>query len=153
MAEIDEEGRRAYKEVYRIIQHSDSKIQKKIPQKFIDVITSVMSEEYEPNIDYSISVNQQTLLPETLAIMALVYRDYICSKEKKEMLLVEEIKRLKEIEAEKHAKYNPDNIFKKKVDTQKLELEKEEQTAIIEYKRQNFFVKILKKIKKVLFND
>ena len=103
---------KAYKEIYRIIEHSEKEIQDKMPRKFMNVIETAMSKEYEPNIDYSISINEQKLMPETFAIMAIIYRDFICSKEEKNILLEKENKELKKIEQEKIDLYNPDNIFK-----------------------------------------
>ena len=39
---------KAYKGVYRIIEHSEISIQNKIPKKLIHVIKSAISKEYEP---------------------------------------------------------------------------------------------------------
>lgn len=42
--------------------------------------------DYEINIDYSVDIKKQ-LLKETKIILSLIYRDYLCSKEKREELL------------------------------------------------------------------
>jgi len=115
----------------------------------MNVIETAMSKEYEPNIDYNISINEQKLMPETFAIMAVVYRDFICSKEKRALLLENEKKELDKIEQEKRELYNPDNIFTNRNNKQKIdESNGTNEANIIEYK-ENIFKKILNKLKRL----
>ena len=141
---------KAYKEIYRIIEHSEKEIKDKIPIKFMNVIETTMSKEYEPNIDYNISINEQKLMPETFAIMAVIYRDFICSKEKKAVLLENEKKELEKIEEEKRELYNPDNLFKKqneiKEEIQEEIQEESNMVSMVEYK-EPLIKRIINKIK------
>lgn len=142
---------KAYKEIYEIIKHSAKEIQEKIPNKFLNVIKSAMSKEYEPNIEYSKNINEQNLMPETYAIMAVIYRDFICSKEKRVILLEDEKRDLEKIEEERRELYNPDNIFKNRNKKENVD----ENTGIgdaniIEYK-ETIFKKIINGLKR-LFN-
>lgn len=138
---------KAYKEIYRIIEHSEKEIKDKIPIKFMNVIETTMSKEYEPNIDYNISINEQKLMPETFAIMAVIYRDFICSKEKRVVLLENEKKELDKIEQEKREIYNPDNLFKKRNGVIDEEIqEKSNMVSIVEYK-EPLIKRIINKIK------
>jgi len=139
---------KAYKEIYRIIEHSEKKIKDKIPKKFMNVIEMTMSKEYEPNIDYNISINEQKLMPETFAIMAVIYRDFICSKEKRDILLEDEKNKIEKIEQQKRELYNPDNIFIKRNKQNIDEINKTNETNIIEYK-EKIFRKILNKLKRL----
>ena len=54
----------------------------------------------------------------------------------------------KKIEAEMRERYNPDNLFKKKEKEEQNNEVKQENTELIEYKKQNIFKKILNKIMK-----
>lgn len=138
---------KAYKEIYRIIEHSDEEIKNKIPKKFLNVIKSAMSREYEPNIDYNISLNEQDLMPETFAIMAVIYRDFICSKEKRAILLENEKNELEKIEQEKRELYNSDNIFEKRnIQKENVEQEQESSVAMVDYK-ESFMKRVINKIK------
>ena len=107
---IDEKTKKSYKEVYRILEHCSLEIKNKIHKKFINTIYENMSKDYEPIIDYSINVNNQNLMPETYTIMALIYRDFICDKEKQKLLYEKENQERKQIEQDKRKKYNP-NMF------------------------------------------
>ena len=98
------------------------------------------------NIDYTKTINDQELLHETRVILSLIYRDYICTAEKRNSLIKSDKEDLERIENELREKYNPDNLFKKKKDTEDTNIPKEE-NAIIEVKKGNIFRRILNKIK------
>lgn len=75
-----------FNEVYDVISHFEEEMQEKIPKSFINVIKKNRDLDYEINIDYSVDIKKQ-LLKETKIILSLIYRDYLCSKEKREELL------------------------------------------------------------------
>lgn len=75
-----------FSEVYDVISHFEEEMQEKIPKSFINVIKKNRDLDYEINIDYSVDIKKQ-LLKETKIILSLIYRDYLCSKEKREELL------------------------------------------------------------------
>lgn len=128
-------------EVYDIIYKMN--LYDKIPKSFIELIKSNRNPEYKVNIDYSRNINEQNLQKGTRIILALIYRDFLCSSEKKEELRVKDKEELLKIEKELREKYNPDNIFKKKEVNEEKIVENRE---IIEYKEEKFWKKILKKI-------
>ena len=75
--------------------------------------------------------------------------NYWCKdeNEKKELLKMYS-ENDKKIEAEMRERYNPDNLFKKKEKEEQNNEVKQENTELIEYKKQNIFKKILNKIMK-----
>lgn len=75
----------------------------------------------------------------------MIYRDYICTAEKRNALIQADKKELERIENELREKYNPDNLFKKKEETENTSIPKE--NAIIEVKKESIFRKIINKIK------
>lgn len=132
----------AFSEVYDIINHLDKKLYKRIPIGFIQMIKEYKDNTYQPQIDYSKSINKQKLLKDTDIILSLIYRDYICSDEKREELKYNDIIQLKKEQEEKAIEFNYDDIFKKKKQDASINLN----TEIVEYK-ENFFKKIIRFIK------
>ena len=131
----------AFSEVYDIIYNFE--INNKIPKNFIELIDNNRDKQYKVNIDYTKSINDQELQKGTRVILALIYRDYLCSIEERECLIKQDKEILEKIEKEKREKYNYDNLFKNK-ETPRI---KEEVVAMVEYKQSNFILKILNKIK------
>ncbi len=80
---IDNIYQNALKETYDILQNTDSELINKVPTKFISFLKNNMNVNYTTNIDDNISISQQTLLPETEAILALIYRSYWSTEEEK----------------------------------------------------------------------
>lgn len=134
----------SFSEVYEIILHMDKKISQKIPDKFINFIKQNKKEDYTTNIDYSKNINEQELQRGTRIILSIIYRDYLCEDEKKKKVMQEDNKELIKIENELKEKYNTSNLLKKN----NIPIPKKEE--IIEYKKENFLKKLLRKIKKIL---
>lgn len=94
----------AFTEVYDVINHMEIEMQEKIPQKFIILIKENRDLDYKLNINYKEDIKKQ-LLKESKVILSLIYRDFLCSKEKKEKLLqldLEEIRKEEKILSEKY---------------------------------------------------
>lgn len=100
-------------EVVDILKHTDEKIVKKINPNFLSFLNKNKSPNYIVNIDYLNKNWKNELDNKTKAILALIYRDYIVSKEEKERLIEIEKEKINKIEEEKREKYNPNNLFKK----------------------------------------
>lgn len=72
----DENYKNALEEVYDILQNTDEELIQKIPQKFLNFVKENMNQEYISNIDYNAEIDKQKLLPETEAILSLIYKSY-----------------------------------------------------------------------------
>jgi hypothetical protein len=113
----------------------------KIPFGFKQIVSTEKSKTYYPKI--SEPIEECTLKEETTIILAVIYRDFLCSKQEKEKLIERDSNNLQEFEKELRKKYNPDNIFKNRKNLQPvLENNISEENAIIEYKEKNFIQKI-----------
>lgn len=132
-------------EVYDIIYHMEEELFNKIPKNFIDLMKQNRDENFEVNIDYSKSINDQDLQRGTRVILSLIYRDYLCSEEQRKTLIEKDEKELKQIEEEIREKYNPDNLFKKRIEEKE---EPEEQNSMVIYK-ETIIQKLFNKIKKL----
>ncbi len=143
---MKEEYREAFSEVEQIINLMPSGLANKIPLGFKKIIESEKSKTYIPNVTEPIE--QSELKPETTIILAVMYRDFLCSKEERAKLIARDANKLAEFENALREKYNPDNIFKnRKVQNETNYNDTVQETAIIEYKKKNFLQKIFDKIK------
>ncbi len=91
-----EEGttKQAFREVYDIIRHMEDELSEKIPKSFKEILKENMDLAYPVKIDYGKSINEQELLHETRIILSLIYRDYLCSPEKRKELMEADRKEL-----------------------------------------------------------
>lgn len=144
---------KAYAEVDKILSFMDTAYVEKIPKKMRDLFRNEKLQDYEPNINPKISLDEQNLQKKTYAILAMLNLNYWCKdeEEKKELIkLYAENDRKREEELRE--KYNPDNIFKNK-QTESISNTEESNTSLIEYKESNFFKKIISKIMSLFKRD
>ena len=135
-----------YSEVYSILNTMSEKDVKKLPKKFLELIQNKKSESYDPKYDLKRPLKEQNVKQETLAFLALLYLNYWCDSEEEKKELMEQFnENEKKHQEELREKYNPDNLFKKKVTEENKE--KTETTSLIEYK-ETIFQKIINKLKK-----
>lgn len=139
--------RQAYSEIDEFLGLLSEEQRNEIPKKLRDFFKEEKDQEYFKNIDKDISIKDQNLKEETLAIIALLNLQYWCKDE-------EEKKRLQEIYAQNekeyqdmlYEKYNPNDIFKKKEGTTiENNNEIKEKMQMVEYK-DSVFKRIINKI-------
>ena len=133
-------------QINEILKYMEPNLKARIPKKFISYFENNKSQEYNWNIDKSLPLEKQDLLPTTKEILAVLYKDFICDDVERvkleKTLSNNEIKYQEEL----RKKYNPDNIFKdRQKSTEYVETQKEN-TEIAAYK-ESFFSKIISKIK------
>ncbi len=83
---LDPTVRKAYAEVYDIIYHMEMDLFEKIPESFFVMLEENMDRDYIVNIDYDLGINNQELLPETRAALAMIYSNFICDEKEKQEL-------------------------------------------------------------------
>ena len=133
-------------QINEILKYMEPNLKARIPKKFISYFENNKSQEYNWNIDKSLPLEKQDLLPTTKEILAVLYKDFICDDVERvkleKTLSNNEIKYQEEL----RKKYNPDNIFKdRQKSTEYVETQKAN-TEIATYK-ESFFSKIISKIK------
>lgn len=131
----------AFCEVYDVINHMSKEMQEKIPKSFVNLIKDNRDLDFKFYIDYSIDIKEQ-LLEETKVILSLIYRDYLCDKEKREKLLArdsEEIRREETILQEKY-----------KIDFENRKKDIQEENLPIKVEKGKWYIKIIDFIKKIL---
>ncbi len=108
--------REAFSEIDAIFELMPKNLLNKIPKKFREIIKNEKAVKYKPNI--SEPIEEVELKEETIIILALIYRDFLCSNEEKERLKLRDAQKMKEAEEVIRKKYNPDDIFKNRKNTQ-----------------------------------
>lgn len=131
--------KKAFKEIYIIINDLSEELYSKIPKSFISLVKENMDLKYNVSLE---KIEQKGEMPETKAIMALMYRDYLCDKETRDKLIEQEKAEI----TKEYEKYN--NMFKNKENTIQEEPKTSNQLMVIEEKR---YIKIFNKIKNFFF--
>jgi len=144
---ISHEYQIAATDVLDVIKHLPEDTTNKIPQKLISFFESVSIESYKPEIDYSKGLDKIELKEKSKALLAMVYRNYICSNEEREnfdKILFENEQKYQE---ELRGKYNPDKIFENNAEN--LVRENSDNVQLVEYK-EKWYQKLINKILKFL---
>ena len=139
---------KAYAEVDKILSFMEVKYVEKIPKKMREMFKNEKLQDYEPNIDKNIPLEEQQLERKTFAILAMLNLNYWCeNQEEKQELLRAYSDNDKKHREELEEKYNSDIFLKNKNKEQDVEKEKDKIVSVVEYKEKNFIKKLLDKIK------
>ena len=143
---IDNTYKNAFKEVYEILQNSEESLVKKVPQKFINFLLDNMNKDYTSNINAEISIDKQSILPETENILSLIFRSYWATdKEKLEFLAKDKQELFQEEENKKKKFKNINEIFEKKQNINNITITND----LMVIPKKNFIQKLFKKIFKI----
>lgn len=144
---MKQEYREAFTEVNEIIKLMPIELVNKIPTKFREMMEEERDKTYLPDIKEPLE--KCKLKNETVIILGLIYRDFLCLPEERKKLQEKDAKELQvaqqALEQEIRQKYNPDNIFKKNIEKQALQ--KEEKSLIV-VQEEKWYKKIFELIKK-----
>lgn len=141
---MNEDIRKAYKEIFVILQFVSNEFIEKLPKKFIEFIEREKDNEYLPNISPDIPLENQHLLSDTLNILAILKLNYWCKDKNEKQELLDILKENeKQYQKELHEKYNI-NFNRKK--EKKYQTENNSETALLPIKEKNFIHQILIKI-------
>ena len=149
---MEQKYKKALSEVNIILAHTEKEVKDKIPEYFIQYIKENMDKNHRIKIQNNKELLEQNIMLETKQIIALMYRDYICTKDEREKLIRQEKEKYKKIEKEKQEKYKID--FKKIAQrkTQKNIIDKvktKEKSSLIERKEEKWYNNIIDKILKI----
>ena len=131
----------AFSEVYDVINHMSKEMQEKIPKSFVNLIKDNRELAFKFYIDYSIDIKEQ-LLEETKVILSLIYRDYLCDKEKREKLLAIDLEEIRREETVLQEKY--------KIDFESRKKDMQVENLPIKVEKGKWYIKIIDFIKKIL---
>lgn len=135
------EKKKEYVEVLEVLNYISSGDYFKIPHEKLEFFEENKDLQYTFSYDKKLSLAEQNVSREAMAILVQLYKDYIASPEEKDK--IEEILRLNYIKNEHDKKgIYKDNIFQKPI--KKQEIAKVEEV--------NWFKKFILKIKNILYS-
>ena len=146
---IDIVYQRAFCEVLEILRYIPKLDYEKIPLEIIEVMEDNCCKGYNIKYNPLISLQEQNSAEEARIIIAIFFRDYWATEEQKKKILLKEKIDFEKIEEEKRNKYNIENIFQNKKYNDLEYIENIMNTQMI-VKKENFWVKILTKLKKIV---
>ena len=147
----------AYTEVYEILSYMPINYIKKLPIELLNLFEQKRNKDYKYCVNIKKKINEQDMLDETRSILAVLYRDFWSTPEKKEIILQKEKIERDVYQNELRKKYNPDNIFQNNSQLIKRKIQDNSpdskvfnnNVAMVEYK-ESIFKKIMNKIKNIL---
>lgn len=143
--ETDIQTKQTYSEIDEFLELLDEKTRDEVPAKLREFFKKEKDNNYHKDIKPNISIKEQNLKKETLALIALLNLQYWCKDEnEKERLKKVYTNNENKYQEELRIKYNPDNIFKKT----NTEITKE--VALVEVKEEKWYKKLFNFFKKVL---
>ena len=147
---VTEKFAKSAKEVNFILSYMPVSDVNKIPIKFRNFLNNVEDNNYVPNINPYISIEEQILMEKTKDILAIIYRNYFCNAEERNFLDKKMYENQTYYNKQLKEKYNSD-VFKKR--TPKSEDSKKNivnNTMIIQYENKSIFDKIKNFFKKII---
>lgn len=146
---VSEEYKIAATEVLDIVEHLSLNATNKIPLQLLDFFKDVSMEDYKPEFDYSDGLEKINFTPKTKALLAMIYRNYLCSEEERKELDQKLFENEEKYQQELREKYNPDKIFQNSELEENAKEENNQNTALIEYKEKKWYHKIFEKIRQL----
>ena len=132
----------AFTQVYVILNELDDEDYAKIPPEVVDAINR--NKEYEFEIDESVDLKDNNLLPEARALLFKIYRDYLASESQRKKILKMQNEERRKRELKKQQQYNSDIFANKETETiQKSELEIQQQSIHPVPYKESIFKKLL----------
>ena len=134
----------AITEVLYILKYLPKDMTANIPTNFLNFLNENSIPDYKPDFDLSKGLDNVRLKHKTKILLAIIYRNYICSEQERldydKILLQNE----NEYQVKFKEKYNTDNIFKET----KTEKNSDNINQLVIYKK-SYFTRIKDFIKKI----
>lgn len=136
--------KKAFSEVDMILDLIDSEMKNKVSANFIKFIKEEKDNNYKPNINPELPLEEQNILPETIDILALLKLNYWCNEEEKKELLKVLNKNEQQFQKEAKEKYDIDKLFKTNKTKEIINLPEKGES-------ENFIKKFIKFIKNIIW--
>ena len=137
---MDRAYEEAFAEIDEIFKIMPIDLLSKIPAQFRQMISENRARDYEVRIQEQLE--EKILKKETIAILGLIYRDFLASPEERDELQKRDAEELDRIEKENAEQYDIENVFSKRKNKQNED--SENSTELVVYEKKGFFRKIIK---------
>ena len=142
MENIEVFNNKVLKQVYVILNEFPIEQLEKIPKNVYEYILKNKDNNYNFEIDHDFELNSNSVLPGTIKIMEILFLEYIATEEEKNEIIDRMNKNEKEYQEKIRLEYNVDFLNKRN----KSEFLKESNNLPIEVKKENIFIRIIKKL-------
>lgn len=129
-----------YSEVYSILNFLGYSYISRIPKSLYEMIIERKNNDYYPQYHSISELNQKNIKKETISLLCVLQKKYWNYGVSIDSIIKSNEKIIKE-------KYNPDNLFKKKIE--KDYIEEKNSYLPIEVKKQNIFERFINFIKRM----
>lgn len=129
----------AFAEVDEIFKIMPIDLLSKIPVQFRKTISENKAKDYK--IEINEPLEKEKLKQETIAILGLIYRDFLASPDEREELQARDAEEIEKIKEELSQQYDIEKILKKKK-TKYEDVKNDDITDLIVYKEQGFLKKL-----------
>lgn len=145
------EYQKSITEVLDILDNTDESLVNKIPKKFLKFLNENKSDTYIPNLEYDKELENMNLMPKTKTILSIIYMKYWSDENE-----LRNVKQVQYDNEKKHQnmleeKYSYDNLFKKDKTVQSRKEAVDRQ--LVQYRKENMFVRIIKKLVNLFKNS
>ena len=137
---MDRAYEEAFAEIDEIFKIMPIDLLSKIPAQFRQMISENRARDYDVRIQEHLE--EKNLKKETIAILGLIYRDFLASPEERDELQKRDAEELDRIEKENAEQYDIENVFSKRKNKQNED--SENSTELVVYEKKVFFRKIIK---------
>ncbi len=151
MIKVESMYKKAYVEICEIINYLDYEAYKNIPAKLIERMEEEKDKEYTFELEPGVELEKQNLLPETRAILLVIFKNYLATEEQK--IKLNGMLKESRIKEEQRKKENRNQVygFSQEVSEEKRkqqdEREKQPAESVALVKRETFFSRIYNFIK------
>ena len=141
---MDEINQIAYAEVMQVLKYFDRNLVLKIPVELLEYFKAHQKKDLIVNIDKEDIFNKNNISKDALALLAYIDMEYWANEEEKRELKKVYMKNEKKHQIELSEKYEYNNIFNNKKEIDMNEKVENEEKSMIEYKKDNIFIKLKK---------
>lgn len=139
-----EQSAKVYKEIYEILKYIPKNELEKLPTGFVKFIEKNMDSNYTYKVDNVRDFENQQMLKGTRTILAILYRDYWATPQKKQEIIERDKKQIKEKQEADRKKYDIETILAKQ--KEQVKSTEPKLADIVPYK-ENLLTRIKNKIK------
>lgn len=139
-----EQSAKVYKEIYEILKYIPKNELAKLPNGFIKFIEKNMDKNYVYKVENIRDFEKQQMLKGTRTILAILYRDYWATQQKKQEIIARDKKQIKEKQEADRKKYDIETILANK--REQVNTNEQKLVDIVPYK-ENLLTRIKNKIK------
>lgn len=135
-------------EILELLNYMPEDLIKEIPVQLINFFNQVSIEDYKLQFDVSQGIENINLTDKTNALLAMIYRNYLCTTKEKQEFDENLFRNEQKYQEELQEKYSPDYVFKNSLEN--VQKENSQITELIEYKDVKWYQKIFGRILKLL---